>query len=459
MAESQPLKIFVAMPGTDMGANATYKKPESVKANLLQPIVDKLKARLGRDVKLTIEKEKRESGVIHESMFAEARDADVYIADLTGANPNVYLELGVRWALRDHVTVLISQSVEDLKFNVFANRVILYYPDIIIKAIDDIVEAIENGLNSQKPDGPVRLNAQYVTIPRLNLDDFKAEIERLKQARGEDLLRAAAVAERLTDRVVILKQAADANPASIIVFVELGKAYRGLSQYDEAVATFSRAIRLAPDAAEVHRELGVTYSKQGRLDLAATSLRETVRLTPNDPEAWSNLGGALRRIGMSRSPDSYDKDALIESRTSYKKAHDLNGFDLYSGLNVARLDLLLSKWEPNRANDAKAGFSKQVHLCRHMVQQAPEDYWRRFDLADALLFSGDYSEAHLAYDAAVRLVPDDQQNDTIASVLGPLMNYTTAGILTGELLEEVKKVITKLGAVALKNKDGNGGHN
>jgi hypothetical protein len=56
---------------------------------------------------------------------------------------------------------------------------------------------------------------------------------------------------------------------------------------------------------------------------------------------------------MSGAPDSYDKDALLESRTSYNKAHDLNRFDLYSGLNVARLDLLLSKWEPNRASEGQ----------------------------------------------------------------------------------------------------------
>lgn len=446
MPEPQPLRIFVAMPGTDMGPNASYKKPESVKANLLQPVVDKLKARLGRDVRLTIEKDKRESGVIHESMFSEARDADVYIADLTGANPNVYLELGVRWALRDRATVLISQSVEDLKFNVFANRAILYYPDIIIKAIDDVVEAIEKGLSSRKPDGPVRLNAQYVSVPRSHLDDLNAEIERLKKARGEDLLRAAAAAEKLTDRVVILKQAVDANPASVTAFLELGKAYRGLSEYPNAVATLMRALRLSPNDAEVHRELGVTYSKQSKPDLAAASLREAVRLAPSDSEAWSNLGGALRRIGMSGAPDRYDKDALLESRTSYNRAHDLNRFDLYSGLNVARLDLVLSKWEPNRASDAKDGFFKQVNLCRYMVQQTPEDYWRRFDLADALLFSGNYSEAHSAYDDAGDLVPDEQRNDTLASVLGPLKSYVTAGVLDGPLLEEVKKVIAKLDA-------------
>ena len=43
-------------------------------------------------------------------------------------HPNVYLELGVRWALRDTVTVLISQDIQEVRFNVSANRVIHYGP-------------------------------------------------------------------------------------------------------------------------------------------------------------------------------------------------------------------------------------------------------------------------------------------------------------------------------------------
>jgi tetratricopeptide (TPR) repeat protein len=450
MAESQPLRIFVAMPGTDMGPNASYRKPESVKANLLQPVVEKLQSRLKRPVELIIEKEKRVAGVIHESMFSEARDADVYIADLTGANPNVYLELGVRWALRDHTTVLIAQSTEDLRFNVAASRAILYCPDHIIQATDDIVEAIEKGLNNQKPDGPVRLNSEYVSVPKSDLDKLKAEIERLQKARGEDLLRAAVAAEQLTDRVAILKQAVDANPASDTAFLELGKAYRTLRQYDNAIAAFKHALRFVPNKSEVHRELGLTYSKVNEFNSAVESLREAVRLDPDDVEAWNNLGGALRRIGMSDTLDIHDKQKLFESRDSYKKAHDLNNFDLYSGLNVARLDLLLSKWEPHRAKDAMTGFANQLYLCRHMVHQTPDDYWRRFDLADTLLFSGDYDAAHSAYDDAVRLVPNQKLKDTVASVQEPLKQYLKAGILDGPLLEEVKKVIAKLDTAASK---------
>jgi Flp pilus assembly protein TadD len=448
MTNSNVLRIFVAMPGTEMGPNASYTNPESVKANLLQPIVDKLKVKLGCEVILSIEKDKRKSGVIHESMFAEARDADVYIADLTGANPNVYLELGVRWALRDTVTVLICQSVEDLKFNVFANRALLYYPDIIIKAIDDVVEAIVNGLNDSKPDNPVRLNADYITIPRTQIDELNTEIERLKKDRGEDLLRAADTTEKLSDRIVILKQAVQTNPASTTALLELGKAYRGLGQYDKAVKSFQTALRLAPNDSVLHRELGVAFSKQGNPDQAASSLREAVRLSPDDSEAWSNLGGALRRVGMSGAPKNYNKDALLESRECYNKAHELNKFDLYSGLNVPRIDLMLSKWEAGRANQAKQGFSNQLFLCRHMVQQDPSDYWRKFDLADALLFSENYGEADSAYDDAINTVPTEERRDIIRSVLGPFQDYLAAGVLEGDLLIEVNKVITKLDSVA-----------
>jgi len=34
MSEPNLLRIFVAMPGTDMGPNAVYKNPESVKLDV-----------------------------------------------------------------------------------------------------------------------------------------------------------------------------------------------------------------------------------------------------------------------------------------------------------------------------------------------------------------------------------------------------------------------------------------
>lgn len=51
--------------------------------------------------------------------------AKLVIAELTGANPNVYLEVGFAWALRIP-TVLLVNSAEDLRFDVRGQRVIEY---------------------------------------------------------------------------------------------------------------------------------------------------------------------------------------------------------------------------------------------------------------------------------------------------------------------------------------------
>ncbi len=433
------------MPGTTMGVSAKYSNPDSVKKNLLIPIVDKLKLKLNiPSIELIIEKEKLDSAPIHQSMFREAQDADVYIADLTGSNPNVYLELGVRWALCDNVTIMIAQSVDDLKFNVFANRAFIYSPDNIIDAIDKISTAIENGLKNNGCDSMVRINNEIVTVSRSELKELKDEINRLKAARGEDLMNAAKASGSINDRINKLQEAVFANPASAEGFLELGRAYRDAGQYNEAIQSLLNAHKLKPIDGIINRELGVTYSKSKKMNEAIHFLREAVRLNPKDAEAWSNLGGALRRLGMLEAPHSLNQKYLDEARNSYDEAHRLDNFNLYAGLNVARLNVLLSKWDPSLLEQAKEQFRKQIYLCRHAVQQSQTDYWRVFDLADALLFSGEYSEAQSLYTTAIELIPKDERPDKLTSVLNPFLDFIEAKVLDGVLLSEVEKIVNTI---------------
>ncbi len=51
--------------------------------------------------------------------------ADLIVADLTDANPNVYYELGIAHALRRPV-ILLTQRVDDLPFDLRSYRVIPY---------------------------------------------------------------------------------------------------------------------------------------------------------------------------------------------------------------------------------------------------------------------------------------------------------------------------------------------
>jgi hypothetical protein len=128
----------------------------------------------------------------------------------------------------------------------------------------------------------------------------------------------------------------------------------------------------------------------------------------------------------------------------FSEAHRINKFDLYSGLNVARLNLLLSKWDSNLLDQAKEGFRKQVYLCRHTVEEDTNDYWRLFDLADTLLFSGEPEESQTLFNRAVGLVPIDERKDKLLSVLGPLRDYLAAGVLNEPLRGKVEGVVNEL---------------
>src|SRR5262245_23550335 len=61
-------------------------------------------------------------GTIHKPMFERLMLCDYAVADMTGANPNVYYELGIRHALRPRSTVLIFAEGTTLPFDLAMQR-------------------------------------------------------------------------------------------------------------------------------------------------------------------------------------------------------------------------------------------------------------------------------------------------------------------------------------------------
>ena len=117
--------MFVAAP-TTMADAPSYKSLDRARDNFYQPLRDRLAVRRQCVVDLAIEVKRLETGSPYKTMFASAFEADVYVADLTGLNANVYLELGVRWTARDGVTIPVMQAGAPPGFNVRAARVFTY---------------------------------------------------------------------------------------------------------------------------------------------------------------------------------------------------------------------------------------------------------------------------------------------------------------------------------------------
>lgn len=64
-------------------------------------------------------------GLIIQRILQRIETATVVVAELTGANPNVYLEVGYAWASKVP-TILLVRDVNELRFDVKAHRCLVY---------------------------------------------------------------------------------------------------------------------------------------------------------------------------------------------------------------------------------------------------------------------------------------------------------------------------------------------
>ncbi len=103
--------LFVAMPFND-------EMEDVYEFGIKQPVNNAgcLCERCDRDIFM---------GDILDRIKTRIAGADAVIADLTGSNPNVYLEVGYAWG-KDVQTLLIAHEGEELKFDVQSHKCIFY---------------------------------------------------------------------------------------------------------------------------------------------------------------------------------------------------------------------------------------------------------------------------------------------------------------------------------------------
>jgi len=70
-----------------------------------------------------------EAGSVREDIFRELYLADIVVADVSVPNANVFYELGIRHAVRPRTTVLISARIDEIPFDLRADRYLRYDPD------------------------------------------------------------------------------------------------------------------------------------------------------------------------------------------------------------------------------------------------------------------------------------------------------------------------------------------
>ncbi|WP_299828697.1 phosphoribosyltransferase family protein [uncultured Roseobacter sp.] len=118
------MKCFVMMP---FGGSGEYDKGERESRIIYSKIIEPaVKDALGKGAIVQVESAKNEAGSITSSIIRSISEADLCIVDITGRNANVFLELGVRFALKRRTTILMHQQTSDLPFDITAYRSFKY---------------------------------------------------------------------------------------------------------------------------------------------------------------------------------------------------------------------------------------------------------------------------------------------------------------------------------------------
>jgi len=137
-------------------------------------------------------------GTIHKPMFERLMLCHYAVADITGANPNVFYELGIRHAMRPRSTVIVFGEGTVLPFDIALVRGLAYKTDGAGEPVDaeltldQITKQLIAARGNPHDDSPI---FQLVEgVPRWEVEHAKTDIFRQAvdySKRYKDRLRAA----------------------------------------------------------------------------------------------------------------------------------------------------------------------------------------------------------------------------------------------------------------------------
>lgn len=316
------------------------------------------------------------AGDIGQDMFEYLEYSRVALADLTGLNPNVLYELGVRHRARQAGTAIFRQPGVKLPFDIAQIKAFPYEYEPSEQAEESralISRVLSESLQQNRLDSPVQkaLRVQRERYPEIE--------SRLKAA--ENAIRAGARPRAIQE----YRAALQGDPGNNLLHLRLGLLLKDEGEWEQARQQFQNAIAAAPEYAEAHREKGVAENKlhhqnpRRGLPDGIASLQRAVELNPDDYDAHASLGGALRRAGR-----------LDEALAHYERAVEVSNGHSYPLLNAIKLAALR---DGKLELDGKRGFllrRAERSLRAQVATEPPYDApWSFFDLAEIRLYQGD----------------------------------------------------------------------
>jgi tetratricopeptide (TPR) repeat protein len=144
---------------------------------------------------------------------------------------------------------------------------------------------------------------------------------------------------RYEEALALHRKAAELDPLSAPIIVEVGADLESLGRFDEALARYQRAIEVDPGFANAYTSIADHYrSVSGRLDEAVVWCAKGVSLDPGNPRKSAFLGSLFLDLGDFDRAESWIKRSLELGPESPWPNLVMHILHLYRGDEAAALD-------------------------------------------------------------------------------------------------------------------------
>lgn len=398
--------------------------------------------------------EERVGGTIHKPMFERLILCDFAVADVTGANPNVFYELGIRHAVRPRSTVIIFREGTLLPFDIAPLRGLAYAvseagsPSASAQDRDAIAARLRSASAGDGDDSP--LFQLIDDMPRVSIDAARTDVFRERAARADDLRGQIATAARADGRArserrdavraidaAIFGEGA-AEPESAVV-LDLFMAYRDVEDFEGMLGLLARMPRPLQQIRKVREQAAFALCRLKRFDLAVAALSELIE--SQGPSSETN--GLLGRVHKDLWRSALAAGDRLAARGHLKNAIEayLGGFeadwrDTYPGVNAVTLMEMLDKPDPRQADLLPV----VLYAARQRARRTG-GYWEHATVMEAAVLARSEDEA---LDAAAAACAAADQPWEIETTLANLREIIAARHARGEATNWASDIVAEL---------------
>jgi hypothetical protein len=331
-------------------------------------------------------------------MFERLMLCHYAVADITGANPNVFYELGIRHALRPRSTVIMFLEGTVLPFDIALVRGISYRTDASGEPIEPetpisaIAEQLRAARENPLPDSPI---FQLVDVlPHTQIDHVKTDIfrESIDYSKKYKQRLAAAVRQgaESVEKIASEQALRNLNDVETGIIVDLFLSLRDVKAYRAMIDLYDRMPPPLQRAKMMREQYGFALNREERFEDAEKVLKAVIEEFGPSSETNGLLGRIYKdRFEIAKEAKRPVAQGLLRRAIdTYLEGFQADWRDAYPGVNAVTLMELQDK-----PDERQAEILPVVRYSATRKAKKTPDYWDYATLLELAVLCRDESDA------------------------------------------------------------------